>query len=194
MSDAPLAGAALGGRQVEQPPLLLRLLPLPVLPGPGERRVHRVWRCRRRRGLGGTSRSPRGPPHPRPARPRGGEVRRSCGRCVLLLWLPLAATRRWRRGARPLADDEGAAAAPSAPSSPSSSASMPTWTSGMPSAVASMSPCVGATRKAPPAEASPGQGSCHPRCARACFRGCGPARSTSGGGRRRCCTREEGEI
>jgi hypothetical protein len=33
--------AAPRGGQVQQPPLLLRLLPLPVMPGPGERRVHR---------------------------------------------------------------------------------------------------------------------------------------------------------
>jgi hypothetical protein len=42
MNGAPLAGAAAAprGRQVQQPPLLLRLLPLPVLPRLGERRVH----------------------------------------------------------------------------------------------------------------------------------------------------------
>jgi hypothetical protein len=34
-------GAAPRLRQVQQPPLLLRLLPLPVLPGSGERRIHR---------------------------------------------------------------------------------------------------------------------------------------------------------
>jgi hypothetical protein len=41
--------------------------------------------------------------------------------------------------------------------------------------------------------ASLGHASFHPRCARAWPRGCGPARSTSGGGRRRCCAWEEGE-
>jgi hypothetical protein len=34
-------GATLCGRQVQQPPLLLRLLPLLVPPGPLERRVER---------------------------------------------------------------------------------------------------------------------------------------------------------
>jgi hypothetical protein len=88
-------GTAPHGRQVQQPPLLLRLLPLPVLPGSGERRVHRHGvvggdevfegpcdRLAERRVLG-------------PRCLRGGEVRRSCGRCVLLPRLPLAVARRW---------------------------------------------------------------------------------------------------
>jgi hypothetical protein len=40
----------------------------------------------------------------------------------------------------------------------------------------------------------PSRGSCRHRFARACSRGCGPARSTSGGRRRRCCAREEGRA
>jgi hypothetical protein len=44
MSGAPLAGCAAAvaprGGRVQQPPLLLRLIPLPVLLGPGEGRVH----------------------------------------------------------------------------------------------------------------------------------------------------------
>jgi hypothetical protein len=88
--------AAPRGRKVQQPPLLLHLLPLPFLPGPGEHRVHR-WgivsgdevfegprdRLTERRILG-------------PCGLRGGEVRRSCSHCVLLPRLPLAAVRRWR--------------------------------------------------------------------------------------------------
>jgi hypothetical protein len=78
------------GHQVQQPPLLLRLLPLPVLPGPGERRVHR-------QGVVGRDEVLEGPrdrlADRRVLGPRGlcgGEVRRSC----VLLPLPLAAARR----------------------------------------------------------------------------------------------------
>jgi hypothetical protein len=79
------------GRQVQQ---LLRLLPLPVLARPGERRIHQqgvvggeeVLEGPRDRLADRSILGPRGL--------RGGEIRRSCGRCVLLLRLPLVAARR----------------------------------------------------------------------------------------------------
>jgi hypothetical protein len=86
-------GAAPRGCQVQQPPLLLRLLPLPVLPRTGERRIHP-------QGVVGGDDVLKGPRDRLadcrvlgPRSLRGSEVRRSCGRYILLLRLPLAAAR-----------------------------------------------------------------------------------------------------
>jgi hypothetical protein len=98
------------GRQVQLPPLLLRLLPLLVTPGPLERRVERHGI------LGGDDVSER--PGDclmrrlllRPCGLRLGELRRSLGGVVLPRLALVVA--RWRRGGCPLADDEGATVAP----------------------------------------------------------------------------------
>jgi hypothetical protein len=70
----------------------------------------------------------------------------------------------------------------------------PIWRRRMPSAVASRSSRGGGTASVAVAAASRGPASSRTRCARERPRGCGRARSTSGGGRRRCYAQEEGRA